>query len=155
MEALTRTTVCNSDLSSHVCKQSQKNYRAHAVYMCRSHPYPRKVYIYSACHLYSLRLTPMMSCICLVYTNVLSHSTACPDSLVCQDGTVRLVTSDSGDGLEGILEICYRSVWTRICFIHNYYFDYYAARVACRQLGLSDRGKRVSYKSNLGVCMWV
>ncbi len=53
-----------------------------------------------------------------------------------EDGSVRLV--DGAHENEGRLEICINGQWGTVC---NDGFDIDAARVVCRQLGLSEDGE--------------
>ena len=59
-----------------------------------------------------------------------------------EDGSVRLV--DGAHANEGRLEVCISGQWGTVCnngLTENDGFDIDAARVVCRQLGLSENGE--------------
>ena len=68
-----------------------------------------------------------------------------------ENGSVRLV--DGAHEKEGRLEICVNGVWGTVCndgLTENDGFDIDAARVVCRQLGISEEGEFTSMQpSNL------
>jgi deleted-in-malignant-brain-tumors protein 1 len=73
-----------------------------------------------------------------------------------EDGSVRLV--DGAHENEGRLEICINGQWGTVCndgLTDNDGFDIDAARVVCRQLGISENGESSqasAYSNNINFC---
>ena len=66
-----------------------------------------------------------------------------PADSLCEDGDVRLDTSDAIVG--GRLDVCYDGIWGSVC---NEMWTDIDAQVACNQLGLPSTGGNVFLNNN-------
>ena len=78
----------------------------------------------------------MYTCKHIAVTHSKFCFTLCIVIVNCNDGTVRLLNSESDS--EGRVEVCIHDAWTTIGISK---WDYNDARVVCRELGYDDRCK--------------